>query len=86
VFKQPLTKSELESIVRRVHLSPREILSTRSRPYKQLGLADRELTDDEILNLMTEYPALIRRPLTVKGAKAVVGADRNQLLELVSDI
>jgi arsenate reductase (glutaredoxin) len=73
-------------IVRRVNFSPREILSTRSRPYKQLGLADRELTHDEILELMAEHPALIRRPLTVKGTKAVVGLDRNQLLELVSDV
>jgi arsenate reductase len=65
---------------------PRDLISRRSRPYKELGLADRELIDDEMLDLMAEYLALIRRPLTVKGTKAVVGLDRKQLLELVSEV
>ena len=52
------------------------MLSPRSRPYRELGLADRAVSDDELLALMSEFPALIRRPLVAAGDRLLVGFDR----------
>jgi Spx/MgsR family transcriptional regulator len=85
-FKRRFTGDELRALFARVGVSPREMLSLRSRPYKNLGLADRELTDDEIFELMAEYPALIRRPLLIAGAEVQVGFNREKLGSMIERV
>lgn len=84
LFKERLSVEELRSLFDRVGLSPRDVLSTRSRPYTEFGLAKRILDDDEILELMAHYPALVRRPIVVKGDRAVVGLDQCKIEVLLA--
>ncbi len=56
-----------------------DIFATRSPKFKELGLNDQALTDDERLRLMVEYPQLIRRPLVTVGDDLVVGLDAKAL-------
>jgi Spx/MgsR family transcriptional regulator len=83
IFKERLTAGEISTLFARLGLTPTEMLSRRSRPYAELGLADRELEDDEIVALMSQHPALIRRPLIAKDGKAVVGFNRTKISELI---
>jgi arsenate reductase (glutaredoxin) len=73
----------LRALISRIGLDPHELLSKRSRPYKALGLADREIDDEELIKLMVEHPALIRRPLVVRGDRVVVGFDQRGLADLI---
>lgn len=82
-FKQRMSGDEIAALFARANVSPSEMLSKRSRPYSELGLADQTLSDDEIVALMAEHPALIRRPLIVKDGKAVVGFNRTAIAELI---
>jgi arsenate reductase-like glutaredoxin family protein len=50
-----------------------------------LGLANRELDDEEIVALMVEHPALMRRPLVVRNRRAVIGFNQQALSELAED-
>jgi arsenate reductase-like glutaredoxin family protein len=50
------------------------IFARRSPSLKKLGLADKQLTDDEMVNLMLQEPKLVRRPLLKVGDKLMVGA------------
>lgn len=49
------------------------VLSTRSPAYKARDLGARKLSRSEAIELMLEDPNLIRRPLVLKGKKAVFG-------------
>ncbi len=49
------------------------IFAHRSPSLKKLGLADKELSDDEMVNLMLQEPKLVRRPLLKVGNKLMVG-------------
>jgi Spx/MgsR family transcriptional regulator len=49
------------------------VLSTRSPSYKARGLDAKKLSKAEAVALMLEDPNLIRRPLVLKGKKAVFG-------------
>jgi arsenate reductase (glutaredoxin) len=40
--------------------------------YKALRLAERDLTDDEIVDVMVKNPDLIQRPIVEKGARAIL--------------
>jgi arsenate reductase len=54
-------------------LAPRDILRTSEAVYRELGLGQREFSDDEIISLMLEHPNLIQRPIVERGSRAVLG-------------
>lgn len=83
-FKQKVTRDELDSLLASTGLSVTDILSTRSTPYKQGNLAEKNLSDDELLNMMTEEPRLIKRPILVSGANAVVGFNEGKIRDLIA--
>ena len=83
-FKQKVTREELDNLLSTTGLAVADILSTRSNPYKQGNLAEKDLSDGEILEMMTEEPRLIKRPILVSGANAVVGFNEDKIRGLVA--
>ncbi len=83
-FKQPVTREELDNLLSSTGLTVSDILSTRSNPYKQGNLAEKNLNDDEILDMMTEEPRLIKRPILVSGDSAVVGFNESKIQDLIA--
>jgi arsenate reductase-like glutaredoxin family protein len=81
LFKEPLSADELKEILHGRPVS--EVFATRSPKFKELGLNDQALTDDDRLRLMVEYPQLIRRPLVAVGDALVVGFDAKALETIV---
>ena len=61
IFKHPLTEAELRKLTRT--RSIKELWSHRSPSVKALGLADKALSEDEMMQYMLQEPRLIRRPL-----------------------
>lgn len=85
-FKDRFTVEELRDLLASLGLRPVDVLSRRARAYKELvGGREADLPDDEILALMVREPTLLRRPLTVRGDRAVVGFDRAALAALAGD-
>ena len=83
-FKQRFTVAELKQLLKTTGLTVSDILSVRSTPYKEMNLATKNLSDDEMLQLMTEEPRLIRRPLLVSGKDAVIGYNQSAIRELIN--
>ncbi|MAR44682.1 MAG: arsenate reductase, partial [Gemmatimonadaceae bacterium] len=54
-------------------LSPRDVIRTRDRAYSELNLDSDDLSDDELLAALVEYPSLLQRPIIVRGDRAVLG-------------
>ncbi len=71
-YEQPFTKAGLKAILKKAKLSAKDVLRTKEDIYKELGLAKKDLSDDELVDLMIRYPDLIQRPLVVKGEKAML--------------
>ncbi|UDY24116.1 arsenate reductase (glutaredoxin) [Nocardioides sp. Kera G14] len=78
-----LTRAQVEEIVEKTGLTPRELLRTREPEYKELGLADPTTSDDAIIEAMAEHPALLQRPVVVRGEKAVLARPIERVLELL---
>jgi arsenate reductase len=83
MFRDRLSVEELRLALERAGLSPQEVMSTRSRPYRELGLHGRAVDDDELLALMVENPALIRRPLVIGPGGATVGFNVERLRQVI---
>lgn len=83
-FKQKVTRSELDNLLTTTGLTVADILSVRSTPYKQGNLAEKNLSDDEILDMMVEEPRLIKRPILVSGSDSVVGFNEAKIKALIA--
>jgi arsenate reductase (glutaredoxin) len=64
-------------------LKPRELLRKSEPIYKELKLADRELSDAELIALMVEHPDLLQRPIVERGGRAVLGRPTENVKELL---
>lgn len=80
IFKHPFTETELRRLV--ANRPVKELFSFRSPSVKALGLADKAMTDDEMIQFMLQEPRLIRRPL-VQIANAIEVGFSEEHLEAV---
>lgn len=71
-YEQPFTKSQLKALLKKAGLSPKDVLRTKEDIYKNLGLAKKTLSDDELIDVMIQHPDLIQRPIVEKGEKALL--------------
>ena len=82
-LEKPPSKPVLKSLLAKLGISARELLRTSEAAYKEMGLEDTGLTDDQLLDAMLEAPKLIERPIVVAGNKAVLGRPPENVLNLV---
>ena len=64
-------------------ITPRELLRTGEAVYKELGLGQREASDEELIRIMAENPDLIQRPIVERGDRAVLGRPTEKIKELL---
>jgi arsenate reductase len=59
-------------------ISVRALLREKGTPYAELGLADPEWSDDELIDFMLAHPILINRPIvvTAKGTRLCRPSER----------
>ena len=82
-YVDPIPKSKLLELLRKMRITPRELLRTKETIYKTLKLAERDLSDDEIVDLMVTHPDLIQRPIVEKGARAILARPAERLKEIL---
>jgi Spx/MgsR family transcriptional regulator len=84
-FKERFTKPELIAVLDLAGVTPFDVLSARSNPYRELGLAEQTLTENELLDLMVTHPQLLKRPLIVKNGHSTVGFNRGAIEALIEE-
>ena len=74
---------ELRQTLKLLAMSPRQLLRTKEAAYKELGLNNLELDDDQVISAMLQQPKLIERPIVICGAKAAIGRPPENVLEIL---
>ena len=82
-YVDPISKTKLRELLRKMGLSARELLRTKETIYKTLRLGERDLTDDQIVDLMVKNPDLIQRPIVEKGSRAILARPAERLKEIL---
>ena len=82
-LKTPLSTQTLQNLCQKLGANVVDMMRTKEREFKELGLGDRGVTDDELLQAMTQNPILLERPIVVCGDKAVIGRPPENVLELI---
>jgi len=82
-YVDPIPKKKLIELLRKMKMSARDLLRTKEPIYKTLRLSERDLSDDEIVELMVRNPDLIQRPIVEKGARAILARPAERLKEIL---
>src|SRR4029079_17162779 len=86
-YTDPIPKTKLRELLRKMGIPASALLRTQEETYKQLRLGEKDLTDDQILDLMVKHPDLIQRPIVEKGSRAILARPADRLKEiLVSEL
>ena len=72
-YEIPFTATHLRGLLNKLALSAREILRKDEPVAKQLGIAKKDFSDEELIALMVKHADLIQRPIVVHGDQAVLG-------------
>ncbi len=78
-----LREDELRGLLGKLGCGAREVLRTREPLVEQLGLNEAGVSDDEMIALMVANPALLQRPIAVRGDRAVLARPIERVLELL---
>jgi len=82
-YVDPIPKPRLLELLKKMQMAPRQLLRTKETIYKSLKLGDRDLSDDEIVDLMVKHPDLIQRPIVENGARAILARPAERLKEIL---
>ena len=82
-LQAPPTADELRSILDKLGLSARALMRKGEAEYRELGLAERTLDEDELIDIMVEHPRLIERPIVLANKQAAVGRPPESVLGIL---
>ena len=83
-FKDPLTESEIKKILKTAKIKAGDLLRTRDKMYKELGLEKSNHTDSQLIKLMTKYPGLIKRPIIISKNNVIIGKASSKEIKSIS--
>jgi len=64
-------------------MSARDLLRTNEAVYKELDFDTANFTEDYIVEMMSQNPDLIQRPIVERGGKAIVARPPEKIYEIL---
>jgi arsenate reductase len=82
-LKTPPSRDILKALIKQMSIPVRALLREKGTPYQELGLANPDLTDDQLLDAMMAHPILINRPIVVTPLGARLCRPSEIVLEIL---
>lgn len=83
-YVSPIPKPKLKELLRKMGIPAAELLRKKEDIYKKLKLAEKTLSENELVDLMVKHPDLIQRPIVEKGGRAILARPAERLKEILS--
>jgi len=80
-FEEPLTESKIKSLLKKLGMSPREILRTKDEQYK--ALINEKTSDEKIVELIAKNPNLLQRPIIEIGDRAIIARPAEKVIDFI---
>lgn len=78
----PPDSATLSALLQQLGLTARELIRKGEDTYKELNLANPELSEAELVQAMADYPRLIERPIVIRDGRAIIARPPEKILEL----
>ena len=81
-LENPLTFKELDVIIKKLNIKPLELIRTKESIWIE-KFKGKNLSDNEIIQSMVDFPILMERPIAVNGNKAVIARPFERIQEIL---
>jgi len=82
-LKTPPSAAELNDILVKLGMEPRDLMRKKEDEYKAAGLDDESLDRQALINGMINNPILIERPIVIANGKAAIGRPPEDVLAIL---
>ena len=82
-LKTPPSVDQLESILAKLGLEPRQLMRTKEVEYRQFGLDSEALDHAALIQGMIDHPKLIERPIVLANDQATIGRPPENVLAIL---
>ena len=82
-LKTPPSVQELDDILQKLGMEPRELMRKNEAEYKANDLDDAALDRQALITAMVNNPILIERPIVIANGKAAVGRPPEAVLAIL---
>lgn len=82
-LKEPLNGEELKNLLKKLKIAPIQLVRTNEKKWKD-NYKGKDLSDLELIRILTENPELIERPIVEKENSAVIGRPTSQIEEIIN--
>ena len=82
-LKDVPTVEKLSEILMLLGLEPRQLMRLKEKEYGENNLADTDLTRDQLIQAMHDFPRLIERPIVLANGKAAIGRPPEDVLKIL---
>jgi arsenate reductase len=82
-LKTPPNAQELNDILQKLGMEPRELIRKTESEYQTSGLSDEKLDRQALVNGMVKHPILIERPIVIANDKAAIGRPPENILNIL---
>ncbi len=72
IVEHPLSVTEIKTVLKKLNQSVSHIIRKTDRLYME-NFADKDLSEEEWIQVLAENPSLIQRPILIKGPVAMLG-------------
>jgi arsenate reductase (glutaredoxin) len=83
-FQKPFTVKEMEGLLMRLNMKPLDIVRPGEKDF--VRFRHKNFTDQEWIRILIEFPRLMRRPIVVRGLKAVIGENVEDVRDLLGPV
>ena len=81
-IKDNLTKSQLQDLINKLGINPIELVRKNEQIWKE-NFKNKEFTSDEIIQILSDNPKLIERPIVELNDKAIIGRPPENIFDLL---
>ena len=82
-LKVGISAEDVSSLLKKLDLSPRQLMRVKETEYKEQHLNNELLTDNELIEAIVKTPKLLERPIVVNNDKAAIGRPPEAVLEII---
>ncbi len=82
-LKTPPNAEELEDILQKLDMQPRDLMRRKEPKYKAANLDDPALDRQALIDAMLATPKLIERPIVLANGKAAIGRPPENVLKIL---
>lgn len=72
IINEPLSEMELRTVLKKLNCPVKDIVRTNEKLFQE-KFRDKNLEDDDLIQMLLQNPSLIQRPIIIKGSVAMIG-------------